>query len=149
MLGAFFSMLIKAIASPSVLSGRVIQGSLMIIISALSIFIFVKRIGYKSAEFSIKHIIVAVGLIVLIRQILGYATGYVTYISGGTYDIANAICFGETEITLLDDSSFTQTIHWVMLGVDILINLPVCILAERIGVNQRKRDRIDMGYTKD
>lgn len=144
-LGALICMIIKAIASPSVFVSRLLQGSLMIIIAAISIFVLVKKLGYKSGELNLKHIIVAVVVIIILRQVLGYATGYVTYISGGCNDIARAIRFGDTELIPRDDAGFRQTMHCVMLCVDLFVNLPISVLAEYLGVKQRKLERLEMG----
>lgn len=141
-LGAVLSMFLEAILTTSTKDSRILNGSLMILVAAVSLFVFLKKIGHKSGNFEPRKIIVAVVLVLIARQILGAATGYVTYISGGANDLARAIYLG-SEMEPNDKSQLHQVFHWVMLSVDLLINLPVCLLAEYTGAKQRKRERYE------
>ena len=129
----------------SVLGGRILTVVLVVLVTAVWLFISTRTIGYKSKEFHLAAILVAAGAVFALQQLLSPLFHNAEYIAGGGHPLTYAVFLQEKAMiwnakTASVDGVPQWGYHVMMLLLDA-IYLPTMIAGEYFGVKKRQKDR--------
>lgn len=135
---------IPAIFGFSILAKRFFWSVFDLLLSAILMFLYQYREGYRRKAFDIKPMIPASIFVFVLQQIFAPMLQYAPYVAGCVFRLAKLIHYWDQPLYDNLEQMPAVTEHLLMTAATLLLFIPAMILGEYIGMRMRKKHEAEL-----